>query len=277
MCIRDRHDLPGTQGDRATARKARTPNTSDLRLEITLRDADLISPKLDYITLVRIGTEFFLPDSVDGSLDSFYAIKLPKSIRYPNAVTTPIVDLYGGGNTKIYDDVTLYSGAFRMYGSDGETLVLSISNDDGHAGDGSIEDPIENTNGMTLKGPATFYGDLKVYYDDCQSNGICSTDTSFRVTNREGDVYLGERYYQKGKLYEDEQATEVMFHIDNLGGTGTGGTEGAKDFRIYQNNAIDSFGIEKYWTANGGRRHTYVAFDPTTGVGQQQDLSLIHI
>ena len=62
-----------------------------------------------------------------------------------------------------------------------------------------------------------------------------------------------------------------MFHIDNLGGTGTGGTEGAKDFRIYQNNAIDSFGIEKYWTANGGRRHTYVAFDPTTGIGQQQD------
>ena len=265
------HDLPGTQGDRATERKARTPNTSDLRLEISLRDADLISPKLDYITLVRIGTEFFLPDSVDGSLDAFFAIKMPKSIRYPNAVTTDVVDLYGGGKTKIYDDTTIYGGAFRMYGSDGETLVLSISNDDGHSGDGSIEDPIENTNGMTLKGPATFYGDLKVYYDDCQQNGICSTDTSFRVTNREGDVYLGERYYQKGKLYEDEQATEVMFHIDNLGGTGTGGTEGAKDFRIYQNNAIDSFGIEKYWTGNGGRRHTYVAFDPTTGIGQQQD------
>ena len=60
-----------------------------------------------------------------------------------------------------------------------------------------------------------------------------------------------------------------MFHIDNLGSAGVGGTEGAKDFRIYQNNAIDSFGIEKYWTGNGGRRHTYVAYDPTTGIGQQ--------
>ena len=44
-----------------------------------------------------------------------------------------------------------------------------------------------------------------------------------------------------------------------------------QDFRIYQNNAIDSFGIEKYWTGNGGRRHTYVEFDATTGIGQQQD------
>jgi hypothetical protein len=62
-----------------------------------------------------------------------------------------------------------------------------------------------------------------------------------------------------------------MFHIDNLGSAGVGGSEGAKDFKIYHNNAIDSFGIEKYWTRNGGRRQTYVAFDPGTGIGQQQD------
>ena len=47
-----------------------------------------------------------------------------------------------------------------MYGSDGKTLVMAISNDDGHAGDGSIEDPKTNTSGLTLKGPGTFYGDL---------------------------------------------------------------------------------------------------------------------
>ena len=119
-----------------------------------------------------------------------------------------------------------------------------------------------------------FYGDLKVYYDDCQSNGICSTETSFRVTNKEGNVEMGETFYQKGKVREDELAAEVMFHIDNLGSAGVGGTEGAKDFRIYHNNAIDSFGIEKYWTGNGGRRQTYVAFDPATGIGQQQDNAL---
>ena len=268
------HDVPATQGDRATALKARTPNTSDIRLELTLRNADLISPKLDYFTMMRIGTEFFVADSVDGSLDIFYAIKLPKQIRYPNTLATEPVKLFNGGKTTIYDDVEVYSGAFRMYGSDGKTLVMAISNDDGHSGDGSIEDPKTSTNGLTLKGPGTFYGDLKVYYDDCQSNGICSTETSFRVTNKEGNVEMGETFYQKGKVREDELASEVMFHIDNLGSAGVGGTEGAKDFRIYHNNAIDSFGIEKYWTGNGGRRQTYVAFDPATGIGQQQDNAL---
>ena len=265
------HDLPATQSARATERKARTPNTNNLRLELTLRDADLISPKLDYFTMMRIGSEFFVADSVDGSLDAFYAIKMPKQVRNPNTVGTDPLYLYNGGKTKIHDDLTLYGGAFRMYGSDGKTLVLTIANDDGHAGDGSIEDPLHGTNGLTIKGGGTFYGDLKVYYDDCQSNGICSTETSFRVTNREGNVLMGETFYQAGKVREDELASEVMFHIDNLGSAGSGGTEGAKDFRIYHNNAIDSFGIEKYWTGNGGRRQTYVAFDPATGIGQQQD------
>ena len=63
------HDIPATQADRAAALKARTPNTNDIRLEITLRDGDLIAPKLDYPTYMRIGTEFFVADSVDGGLD----------------------------------------------------------------------------------------------------------------------------------------------------------------------------------------------------------------
>ena len=85
---------------------------------------------------------------------------------------------------------------------------------------------------------------------------------------------MGETFYQAGKVLSVESAIDPIFHIDNLGAAGAGGTEGPKDFKIYQNNAIDSFGIEKYWTAGGGRRHTYVAFDPGTGIGQQQDNSL---
>ncbi|MBG46331.1 MAG: hypothetical protein CMB76_07425, partial [Euryarchaeota archaeon] len=265
------HDVPALQADRATELKARTPNQSDIRLEISLQDADLIAPKLDYVTLVRIGTEFFLPDSVDGTLDAFYAIKMPKQIREPNVVGTTPVYLFGGGSTTINQDLEIMSGVLRMYGSDGKTLVMSIANDDGHSGDGSLEDPKTDTAGLTLKGAAAFYGDLKIYYDNCQMHGVCSTETSFRVTNREGNILMGETFYQKGKVLSVESAIDPIFHIDNLGAAGTGGTEGPKDFKIYQNNAIDSFGIEKYWTAGGGRRHTYVAFDPTTGLGQQID------
>jgi len=263
-------DLPGTRALRALSFKARTPNTSDTRLELGLLDADLIQPKLDYIQFIRIGSEFFLTDSVDGSLDAFYAIKMPKSIRYPNAVATPLVNLFNGGKTVINDDVTINSGVFRMYGSDSKTLVLSIANDDGHAGDGSIEDPITNTNGMTLKGAANFFGDLRIFYENCQSTGVCNNVESIKMTSREGSLFIGDQYYQAGKVTAVESSSDKIFQIDNLGSAGVGGTAGAKDFTIYQNNAIDSFGIEKYWTANGGRRHTYVAFDASTGIGQQE-------
>ena len=87
---------------------------------------------------------------------------------------------------------------------------------------------------------------------------MCIRDRSFT-----GDTYIGQKFYQKGKISATEIASESVFHIDNLGASGA---TNPKDFRIYQNNAIDSFGIEKYWTGNGGRRHTYVAYDPTTGI-----------
>ena len=124
---------------------------------------------------------------------------------------------------------------------------------------------------MTLKGAANIFGDFRVYWDDCQMNGICSTVPSFVVQGRTGSLQMGETFYQAGRLLITENASDVVFHVDNMGSAGIGGTEGPKDFKIYQNNAIDSFGIEKYWTGNGGRRHTYLDFDPTTGIGQQQD------
>ena len=267
-------DLPATRALRAPTTgktfKARTPNQLDTRLELGLVDADLIQPKLDYIQFIRIGSEFFVTDSVDGGLDAFYQVKMPKSIRNPNVTSTTSVDLFGGGHTTVNDDFTINSGVFRMYGSDSKTLVLSIANDDGHAGDGSIEDPITNTNGMTLKGAANFFGNLRIFYEQCQSTGVCNSVESIKMTALEGSIFLGEKYYQKGKVLAIESASEKMFHVDNLGSAGTGGTEGPKDFAIYHNNAIDSFGIEKYWTANGGRRQTYVAFDITTGIGQQE-------
>ena len=268
-------DIPATRALRAAAIQARTPNTYDRRLEIQLTNADLIQPKLDYVQYVRIGEEFFLPDSVHGGagwsgtagLDAEFAVKLPKQYRNPNTVGTPLVNLFGGGAIRSNGDFELTSGNFRMYGSDGQTPVLFIANDDGHLGDGSTKDPVTNTNGMQLYGPGTIHGDFAVKYKDCQAFGECPSVESFKVESFTGDTYIGQKFYQKGKISAIEIASESVFHIDNLGASGA---TNPKDFRIYQNNAIDSFGIEKYWTGNGGRRHTYVAYNPATGIGQQQ-------
>jgi len=275
-----RRDIPATRSSRAadTTLKARTPNTSDIRLEIPLLNGDLIAPKLDYITYVRIGTEWFRPDSVHGGavwtatagLDPDGAVKKPKSYRSgTNTSGDPIIDLYNGGKTVVRDDLTIYGGALRMYGSDGKTPVAWIANDDGHSGDGSVYDPILQKAGLSVKGEGNFYGDLRVFYESCIGTGVCTTTDNFKVEAINGNLTMGYQFYQKGKVNAVESGTESIFHIDNLGNAGAG-TVGSKDFKIYQNNSIDSFGIEKYWTANGGRRYTYVAFDASTGTGQQQ-------
>ena len=267
------HTIPATRTDRSsglTSIKARQPNTSDLRYEIQLKDSDLISNKQDYEQYIRIGTEWFHPDSIDGSTDTAYGVKLVKSIRETN---NDVTKLFGGGHLTTNDDVEIYSGNFRMYGSDRQTVVLSIANDDEHSGDGSLLDPKTGTNGLTLKGNGNFFGDLYTYQESCQINNVCSNVRTFRVAGLSGSVEMGETFYQKGKVFPAESGTESIFHIDNLGSAGVGGTAGAKDFKIYQDNAIDSFGIEKYWTANGGRRFTYVEFD-IAGVGQTQTTPL---
>ena len=164
-------DIPATRDARKndTTLKARTPNQSDIRLEIPLVDGDIIAPKLDYLTYVRIGTEWFRPDSVHGGnvwnptagLDPDGAVKKPKSYRSgANTSGDPIIDLYNGGKTTIHDDLEIHSGVLRMYGSDGKTLIASIANDDGHVGDGAVNDPKISKAGLTVKGEGNFYSCL---------------------------------------------------------------------------------------------------------------------
>ena len=49
-----------------------------------------------------------------------------------------------------------------MYGSDGNTLVLSIANDDGSPGDGSIEDPVRIQMVCNFNGLKLLHGDLRM-------------------------------------------------------------------------------------------------------------------
>ena len=60
--------------------------------------------------MMRIGTEFFVADSIDGSLDAVYAIKMPKQVRNPNTQITTPVQLYNGGKTQIFDDLRFIVG-----------------------------------------------------------------------------------------------------------------------------------------------------------------------
>ena len=252
----------------ATGRTAvEFPNINPNKIRIKMVNGDLVAEKLDYEYIIRIGTEWFYPDSKSGAVDPVYGVRLPKSYRDP--VTGDVEKFFGGGDLTTHGSLNITSGNIRVYGTDGTTLVFNVTNDDGHPGDGAIVDPVTGRNGMYLKGFANIFGNLQVYNEQCQENGSCDNKLVFKVDRLTGKVDMGQSLYIQGQVFESESPSTPILHIDNLGSAGVGGTSGPKDFIMYQDGSIDAFGITQYFTANGGRRWTYVS-QSATGIGQTQ-------
>jgi len=241
-----------------------SPNIDPDKIRMRLVNGDLISEKLDYPYYVRIGTEIFWPDSIDGSNDTVFGVRLSKSVRNSDQ---SISTFFGGGNLTSHGNVEITSGNLRIFGGDGQTLVFNVANDDGHSGDGSIIDPLTGKRGMFLNGEANIFGDLLVYNQQCQENGTCSNERNFKVSRLDGSVEMGADLYIKGQVTEVESPSTPILHIDNLGSAGAGGLVGPKDYIMYQDGSVDAFGITQYLNKNGGRRWTYVAAS-STGLGQ---------
>lgn len=248
-------------------------NSNPNRIVVKLADSRIISNKLDTAHFFKITTgssvEFFYADSIDGN-NSSYGVRLAKSTQaISQAPTGTFTAYFGGGTTTINDAVEIYSGELRMYGSDGETLIFNVANDDDHVADGAILDPKTNKGGMYLKGHIFADGDLVLRSDYCESWGACNTTVNFKAFGDTGNLEMGQKLYVKGKIVQTStgDASTPVLHIDNLGGAGTNGTVGPRDFIIYQDGSIDSFGIKRYFTRNGGRRYTYVE-QSLTGIGQ---------
>ena len=231
-----------------------SPNTDPNKIRMRLVNGDLVAEKLDREYFIRIGTEFFWPDSIDGSNDPVYGVRLPKSVRNDDNTVTKF---FGGGNLTTHGNLEITSGNIRMYGTDGTTLVFNVTNDDGHPGDGAIVDPVTGRNGMYLKGFANIFGNLQVYNDQCQEYGSCDNELVFKVERDNGSVEMGESLYIKGLVQATESGTVPLLHIDNIGSAGNA-LVGPKDFIMYQDGSIDAFGISQYFNSNGGRRWTYI-------------------
>ena len=117
------------------------------------------------------------------------------------------------------------------------------------AGKISYNNPLTGSSGLTVFGQGVFYDNLTINYKSCVGDGTCSKTPTFRVNAITGAVDAGQYLKLTGKVKGIADETDKILHVDNLGSAGVGGTAGPKDFTIYQSGAIDSFGIDKYWTA----------------------------
>ena len=124
----------------ATRTQVESPNTNSKKIRVKLMNSDLIADKLDTDHFFKITTgsdiEWFMADSIDGNAASDGTKYAKSKVTSTNADGTVNRDKYfGGGALTIHDDFELYSGNFRMYGSDGQTLLFNIANDDNHPAD----------------------------------------------------------------------------------------------------------------------------------------------
>lgn len=109
---------------------------------------------------------------------------------------------------------------------------------------------------------------MRVVKDSCRENGVCEKVLQFEVINATGETYVGNKLYVRGQVKAQADSSTPVLHIDNLGAAGSALT-GPRDFIMYQDGSVDAFGIRQYFTANGGRRWTYLPFS-LTGNGQTQ-------
>ena len=84
-----------------------SPNTNPNKIRMKLVNGDLVSEKLDYEYIVRIGTELFWPDSIDGQNDSNFGVRLAKSVRNNDGEVTKF---FGGGNLTTHGNLEITSG-----------------------------------------------------------------------------------------------------------------------------------------------------------------------
>ena len=138
-----------------------------------------------------------------------------------------------GGNVTIFDSVN-------------QSKLVNFINDQGHADHLGV---MEVDAGITVKGT------LLMYPNSCpemvfQSTGHC--DPSFEVDNV-GNVTAGLTLNVTGVPATVPSETSDILSIRNLG------INGADKFAIKHSGAIESFGIDPYWTKTGGVHTRYVS------------------
>ncbi len=153
---------------------------------------------------------------------------------------------YGKGDLKIGGDLNMIGGNVTIFDSVNQSKLVNFINDQGHADHLGV---MEIDAGITVKGT------LLMYPNSCpemvfQSTGHC--DPSFEVDNV-GNVTAGLTLNVTGVPATVPSETSDILSIRNLG------INGADKFAIKHSGAIESFGIDPYWTKTGGVHTRYVS------------------
>jgi len=216
---------------------------SSTYLSLILDRGYIVQQKLDYLNWV------VLTDSQGRSL-AWTAVK-GRMFGVVHSATMNEQRTDGGiayrtGDLNVSGGLTLTGGNFTIYDSINQTQLFRVVNDDGHADHQGL---------ITWDCGVVARGDFYLFTAQDPENVITSPDSttpSFFVDNL-GNVGAKTTLTVTGNASATPSPVVEQLSIQNLGINGT------KKFTVNQDNSLDSFGINNFYSSSGGRHTRYLS------------------
>lgn len=153
---------------------------------------------------------------------------------------------YATGNLDIAGSIRMIGGSVEIFDSVNKTRLFALINDDGHADHQGL---------FTWDAGVVARGDFYLFSAVDPENVIKNPDSntpSFSVDNL-GNVTAETTLTVTGNADPTPSTTLKQLSVENLGPNGT------KEFSVKQDNSINSFGINNFYTYTGGRHARYLS------------------
>ena len=209
---------------------------------VIIDKGQIVQTKLDYTNFVRITSasdpngKVFLVNG--GLLGKYHTPSMDETLQDGNVT-------HRNGDLVLNKDFTLFGGNITMLDSVGKTNILRVVNDDGHA---------DHSGSIFFDAGVIGRGNITLYPATCPENVVTdaqSCEPSFKVDTF-GNGLVGNTWSVIGSPQESPPK-EPKLSVENLG------VNGADKFVVNQDNSIDAFGINNFYTSTGGRHARYVS------------------
>ena len=221
-------------------------------VSLILEKGYIVQTKLDYANWVRFhdtrstGTFddqfFYVGDNINSTVNKgclFGTVHQDVMNEYTHAGVVP----HQTGDLTVNKDLTMIGGDITVYDSVKKTKLFAFRNDDGHA---------DHAANIDFEAGVIGRGTITLYSTSCPENvAVNSCDPSFSVDVFK-NVVAGSTFTVNGEAIQSPTRTPKLT-VDNLG------VSGANKFVINQDQSIDAFGIDNFYTKSGGRHARYIA------------------
>ena len=209
-------------------------------LSAIIDNGTIVQTKLDYTNWLRVydktteNSEYFLVNfALFGTVHTATMNELGQDGTIP----------FRRGNITLNGELTSYGGGVNILDSVGQTSIVKVINDDGHA---------DHSGSIYFDAGVIGRGDIKLYSSFGPEEVLTLGNQVTFAVDVYGDAEISNSLTIRGTASESP-AKSPQFNLTNLG------INGANTFTINRDQSIDAFGLTNFYTKTGGRHSRYIS------------------